>query len=145
MTTNFELIKIAEELGLRNFRGIYMRVELRDLKTKDTALSEVQKDDNEYLILNLNDSSVTPQDNKQTGHWILLARVNGKSYHFCSYGSPPCKEAIDYLGKTILTHNFALQPFGTSICGELCLLIAHLLDNGVSYTDAVLGLYDLFT
>jgi hypothetical protein len=135
MTTNFELTKIAKELGLKNFRGVHMRDELLELKAKE---------DNEYIILDLNDSSVTPEDNKQTGHRILLARVNGKSYHFCSYGSPPCKEAIGYLGKPILTHNFVLQPFGSSICGELCLLFAHLLDNGVSYTDAVLGLYDLF-
>jgi hypothetical protein len=135
MTTNFELTTIAKELGLKDFRGIYMRDELRELKTNIL--------ENEYLILNLNDSSVTPKVNKETGHWILLARVNNKAYHFCSFGSPPCKEAIDYLGKPILTHNFILQPFNTSICGELCLLVAYLLQNGVSYTDAVLGLYDM--
>jgi hypothetical protein len=133
MTTNFELTKMAKELGLKNFRGVYMRDELRELERKD----------NEFLVFNLNDSSVTSEDNKQTGHWILLARVAGKSYHFCSYGSPPCKEAVEYIGKPILTHTFALQPFGSSICGELCLLFAYLLDNGVSYTDAVLGLYDV--
>lgn len=134
MTTNFELIDKAKDLKIKNFKGVFMRDEI--LKK--------EKEQNECFILNLNDSKVSDKENENTGHWTAVFKKNNEKYYFCSYGSPPPKEVIEYLGKPIMTHNFCIQPFNSSICGELSLLFLKLMDDDLTYYDTVLTLLEMF-
>lgn len=133
MTTNIELDNLANKIGLNHYIPCRMKNELIGHKAKD----------NECGIVNLNDSTVSEKKNQDTGHWTAYFKKNGKSYYFCSYGSPPPIEVVNYLGKPILIHNFIIQQFGSSICGEICLLFLKLMSEGMKYTDAVLFLLDL--
>ena len=126
MTTNIEITDMIEKLHVPNFRGVIMRDEFKKLgKPWET----------EYGICNLEGS-------KEDGsHWVMWAHRN-KWYHFCSYGSDPCKEFIDYIDGPVVSSTFLAQDFGESICGELCVLVIYLLSEGIEFEDAVLSLVD---
>ena len=115
------------------FRGVFMRDEL--------VFKKIEK---ECLILNLNDSKVSNEENTKTGHWCALYKDGPYHFWFCSYGSPVPTEVVDYLGKPILYHNFVIQSFDSAICGEICCMWIYLMDNNVSYFDAVLQLLEMF-
>ena len=135
MTTDLELKDIAEKLNFKTpFKGVFMRDELKKMTASE----------NECLILNLNDSKVSPEESSKTGHWTCLFKRKEKKYYFCSYGSPLPEEVKTYLGKSILYHDYVIQPMGTSICGELCLLFLKLMDESNSYADTVLTLLEQF-
>jgi hypothetical protein len=134
MTTNIELDTKAKELGIKNYVNCRMKDELKGHHAKD----------DECGIVNMNDSTVDVSTNQETGHWIVVMKDKGKSMYFDSFGSPCPLEVIDYLGKPILTHNFICQPMDSSICGELCLLFLVLYQSGLSYSNVVLALYEMF-
>jgi hypothetical protein len=65
---------------------------------------------------------------------------NNYKIFFDSFGCPINNEAKLFLGDHILCTDFQIQEFNTTICGELCLLIAKLLDNNISFEDIILTL-----
>ena len=135
-TTNFQLDDLALQIKLKNYKPCRMKDELIGLKARN----------NECGIVNLNDSTISEKDNKKYGHWVSYCKRDGKSYFFCSYGSPPPVEIIDYLGKPILTHNFQIQPFGSTICGELSIQFLHfIMNNGLNYTDIILDMFEMYS
>ncbi len=128
---NYEIETCAAKLGLKNFRGVFCR---------DTLPRKPLK--NECGIFNLNLSS------QRGSHWVSWYKYGDERCYFDSFGVISPKELIDYLKtpleieldkKVIYRNSERLQEYGTSICGQLCLLILYYLCNSprFSFQDAV--------
>jgi hypothetical protein len=128
MTTNIELIKHINDLKIPYFRGCFMRDELKNMKINKK----------ECGIVNTNLSS-------ENGiHWLCYYKNDDKQYYFDSYGSPMMTELKKYLkGNKTLCHNFQIQNFDESCCGEYCILFLFLMYKGCQYEDIVLELVDV--
>ena len=123
MTTNIELNNIVNKLSFKNkFLGCVMRDEIKNIKCENNC----------WLIVNLN--SV---DKNDSGHWQLLWKKDNQNIFFCSFGSHIFNEAKEFLGSNILCTNFRIQEWGSSICGELAILVAYLLDNNFKFEDII--------
>ena len=122
-TTNFDLKKIANRLGIKNFH-VLMRDELQLIKNKPTV----------NFVTNLHTS-----DQKGV-HWSAGQRnQNCSNYYFDSYGLPPTNEVKELLGNG--TYNtFQIQTPGTTYCGQLCLYVLNKLKKGVPFLDIMLEL-----
>ena len=122
--SNVEIEKYARMLKIGNFRGCYMRDQLKDLKYWES----------ECGILNLNLS------NEAGSHWTCWFKKNADKYYFNSFGLPPPKELIDYLGSPVLYSTFQLQDLNEQNCGKWCLFILKKLYEGSVYKDLILSL-----
>lgn len=125
MTTNVELTELSKKLNIPDFRGVICRDEFNSL---------LPPLENETGIYNFNDSS------KAGSHWVAYCKRNNKWFHFCSYGSDPCKELKDYAGnKPIMSHTYRIQDWTESTCGEFAILFCYLMSNPkLQYEDVVL-------
>ena|SRR5271155_1233969 len=121
--SNVEIEKYAKLLKINNFRGCYMRNELAILKYNNV----------ECGVLNLNLS------NEPGSHWTCWFKVNNKKYYFNSFGLPPPKELVDYLGSHILYSTFQLQGLNDQNCGKWCLKVLKSLSEGHDYCDVILS------
>ena len=118
--SNFELLDAVNKLKIKNFRGVFMRDELpKKVKTKECG------------ILNLDDSANNPPGNNGT-HWVCwFCSPKKMCYYFDSFGLSPPLEIKDYFkNKKIKINICQIQPFGTNICGHLCLYILYKLSSG---------------
>ena len=122
--SNVDIKNYVKILNVRNFRGCFMRDELKNLKPCKT----------ECGVLNLNLS------NEPGSHWVCWFKRNNKKYYFNSFGLPPPKELIDYLGSPILHSTFQLQGLKDQNCGKWCLIVLKNLDEGADYTELILSL-----
>src|SRR5277367_6170770 len=105
-TTDGELIKMVKDLGIKNFRGCFMR---------DTLPTNPLQ--NECGILNFQSS----EDGNGT-HWSAYFKKGTVKIFFDSFGTNPPDELVKYLGKGILSNTFQIQKINSDICGELCVL-----------------------
>jgi hypothetical protein len=121
--SNIDINKYVKILKINNFRGCYMRDELKNLKSNNV----------ECGILNLNLS------NESGSHWTCWYKTKTKKYYFNSFGLPPPKELIDYLGSPILYSTFQLQGMNDQNCGKWCLFILKRLNEGSDYIDLILS------
>ena len=112
--SNVDIEKYAQILKIKNFRGCYMRDELRRLKSNNV----------ECGVLNLNLS------NESGSHWTCWFKIKNDKYYFNSFGLTPPKELIDYLGSPILYSTFQLQGMNDQNCGKWCLVILKSLNEG---------------
>ena len=144
-TTNFDLKKIANQLGIKNFH-ILMRDELQFLKSKPTgSFSSRNKVPTINFITNLHTS------NQKGVHWsagrkntdnvenYYFDRLESENYWFDSYGLPPTNEVKEFLGNGIY-NTFQIQKPGTTYCGQLCLYVLLKLQKGVPFLDIMLEL-----
>ena len=134
MTSNLELLEMANKLNISNFRGVICR---------DEFINLMPSLPNECGIYNFNDTS------KPGSHWAAWCRKedsdnNIHCYHFCSYGSDPCKELKDYCdNKDIISHTYKIQGWDDTNCGEFCILFCYLMNNpNLKYEDIILFLVD---
>lgn len=128
MTTNTELELAAKKLKLRNFRGVYMRDEL-----KFKALEK------ECGILNLDSS-------KNDGtHWVAWFKDKNNKIYFDSFGVQPPLELIKYLMSPILYNTFQIQQYDDTNCGEWCLYVLNELNKGRNYIDIILEIINEHT
>ena len=119
--SNFDIIILCKELNIKNFKGVFMRDEIKG-KAKD----------NECFILNIDES-------KNMGtHWTCLSIKNKVCYYFDSYGfCPPyeikqyCKEYESYFS------SFKVQKPNEVICGHYCVYLLYLLDNNIKFNKAI--------
>ena len=103
--TNYDIIKIADELKIKDFRGVFMR---------DILPSKIN--DIECGILNLDVS-------KNNGsHWVCYYKNKDKSYCFDSFGLDPPLELQTYLSSNIGLPTFQIQKFNTHHCGYIGLV-----------------------
>ena len=121
--SNTDIANYVKILKIRNFRGCYMRDELKNSRAKDI----------ECGVLNLNLS------NEAGSHWTCWFKVNNDKYYFNSFGLPPPKELVDYLVSPILFSTFQLQGMNDQNCGKWCLLILKKLNEGCDYVDLILS------
>lgn len=124
-TTNFDLIKYAKLLNIKNF-SVIMTDEVKDLPN-----------DNFSCILNFQLTS------QQGSHWVALYKYGEILYYFDSYGTPIQKTVLDKF-KRIRSHNYQIQPLLSNMCGQLSLLVIYLLNNNYKYEDIVLSLKKFF-
>src|SRR5580692_8067580 len=122
--SNIDIEKYIKALKINNFRGCYMRDELKNLKSNNV----------ECGVLNLNLS------NESGSHWTCWYKTKTKKYYFNSFGLPPPKELVDYLGSPILYSTFQLQGMHYQNCGKWCLFILKKLNEGSDYIDLILAL-----
>ena len=122
--SNVKIENYVKILKIRNFRGCFMRDELKNLKS----------DNIECGVLNLNLS------NEPGSHWTCWFKVNNNKYYFNSFGLPPPNELIHYLGSPILYSTFQLQAITDQNCGKWCLVILKYLNEGRDYIDLILSL-----
>ena len=86
---------------------------------------------------------VNLQNSDQGGsHWQSLCKQGANKYYFCSFGSDPPIEVVNYLKPPIMSSTFQIQDFDDTICGELSLLVLYLLDKGIYYESIILVLVD---
>lgn len=124
----YEIEEAMEKLKIMNYRGIFMRDQLNDLKPLE----------NECGILNLNSS-------KDLGsHWTAWYKKKDDIYYFCSYGSSPPIELEKYFKvnqNDIKRHKFCIQDlFDEHCCGEMAIQFLILMDRDWEYKEAVLFL-----
>ena len=99
-TTNIELEELARLLQIDNFRGCFMRNQLKNMKCSDK----------ESGIINLETS-------KDPGtHWTLYYKDEKQKIFYCSFGSPPSNEIVEYLGPNIFTSDLKIQDFNEDTC-----------------------------
>ncbi len=127
-TTNFQLMKWAEDLDIPNFYYA-MRDEIKELiKKKKNPL---------YVIANYHNS------NQNGIHHVALFKDKDKdiSYYFDSYGIIPFREAINFLDtKDRFYSSFQIQKPNTKLCGQLSLYILFKLSKGADFFETVLEL-----
>lgn len=123
-TSDSELNKMAKDLGIKNYRGCYMKDQLKNLEPKNV----------ECFILNFEDSD------SSGSHWSAVWHEGNSKIFFDSFGTNPPFELINYLGPGILSSTFQIQKINTDICGELCILILYLLDSGYSFEEIILDI-----
>jgi len=121
--SNFDLEEQAEELKIKNFRGVFMR---------DTLPYKIKE--KECGIVNLDST-----ENDGT-HWVCYYKNRNKKLYFDSFGLDPPYEIKDYLGDNVLMSTFQIQKLGTNHCGQLCLIVLYELSNGNSFEDIILKL-----
>lgn len=102
-------------LKIKRFRGIFMR---------DTLPSHPRKI--ECAIINLDSI------NGNGTHWVTYYKYLNDIYYFDSYGNlPPPIEVIMYFGndKNIYYNTYIYQKFGTTICGQLCIMFLYHMNK----------------
>lgn len=123
--TNIDLLKEAKKLKLKNFRGVFMRDEIKNIKPRNQ----------ECGILNLNTS------NQPGSHWVCWYKDGNKKYYFDSYGLVPPTEIVNYLKQPIIRNTSQLQSFSQSNCGQYCLYVLKRLCNGDEFINIETDLY----
>lgn len=113
MTTNIQLIEAAKRLNLKDFKGVFMRDELKSMKPNRF----------ECGIVNLDSSS-----NEGT-HWVCWFKNKNNKIYFDSFGIQPPLEIVEYLKSPILYNTYQIQQFNDSNCGEWCLHVLNELNK----------------
>ena len=116
LLSNFDIIKLAKDLKIKHFRGVFMKDELPPKANKV-----------ECGIINLENSD------KEGSHWAAYYKNGDKKYYFNSYGNaPPPKELVKYLGPENLVYNSErFQNYDDPpICGHLGLTMLKKLSSG---------------
>ena len=125
-TTNFQLIKWGNEMGIPNFH-VVMRDEIQNIQGE-----------NVNFICNLHHSKL------KGVHWSCVHSNNGKVVYFDSYGLPPTKEVEVLFEGSEIDHNvFEIQKADKSYCGQLCLFVLKELCDGKRFDDICVELYVL--
>ena len=107
-TTNFDLYDIANKLNLR----------IKVLMNNELYKIEETKKHN--IIINY-------QDNDEKGnHWCCFRNRN---FYFDSFGIKPKQEVEKFLLKNYIYNTKQVQPFGTKICGILCIYVLYRLEK----------------
>ena len=123
--SNFDIIIYCKQFKIKHFKGVFMRDEIVG-KTSG----------NECYILNIDES-------KNSGtHWTCLSVKNNICYYFDSYGFCPPDEIKAYCdGLECYFSSFKIQKRNEVICGHYCIYLLYLLDNNISFNEAIDLLY----
>ena len=123
--SNFNIVEKCKSLNIKNFKGVFMRDELKG-----------RVSNNESLILNIDDST------GDGTHWTCLYSKNGNCLYFDSYGFEPPKEVVKYCkGKNRYYDSFKIQAPNEIICGHYCIYILYQLNNRLFF-DVINELYE---
>src|SRR6476469_6982705 len=133
--SNIQIIDKCKELKIKNFKGVFMRDELKGrTQAKPAEQSSVSK--NECFILNHDTSS-----NNGT-HWTCLFVKNGIAYYFDSFGLDPPLEILDYCkGLERYCSTFKIQQYDEVVCGHYSIFMLFSLSRGHSFFAILDELY----
>src|SRR6266849_6092448 len=110
--SNFQIIEKCKQLKIKNFKGVFMRDELKS------------STDNECTVINIDHSS-----NEGT-HWTCLFIENNVAYYFDSFGLEPPLEIKEYCrGTTRYYNSFRVQNVNEVICGHYCIYVLYGLSR----------------
>jgi hypothetical protein len=123
--SNFQIIQKCKELNIKNFKGVFMRDEIKNKRPTD----------NECMVINIDHS------NNQGTHWTCLFIDKGKSYYFDSYGFEPTVEVKEYCKEPRVYSSFEIQQTNEIICGHYCIYVLYRLSNGDEFDDILDELY----
>ena len=98
--TNYDIINLANELKISDFRGVFMR---------DTLPSKVNTIECGVLNLDISKNNGT--------HWVCYYKSKDKCYYFDSFGLGPPIELQSYLSSNVELSTFQIQKFNTHHCG----------------------------
>src|SRR6476469_2458893 len=129
--SNIQIIDKCKELKIKNFKGVFMRDELKGrTQTKPAEQRSVSK--NECFILNHDISS-----NNGT-HWTGLFVKNAIAYYFDSFGLDPPLEILDYCkGLERYCSTYKIQQYNEVICGHYSIFMLHSLSKGDSFFNVL--------
>ena len=102
--SNFEIIRICKKLKISNFKGCFMRDEIKSFCGS-----------NECFILNTDESSSSGT------HWVAENIVRGTTYYFDSFGLPLSMEIKEYCEEPRYYNTFVFQKPNEVIRGHMCL------------------------
>ena len=119
--SNFDIIRICKKLKMSNFKGCFMRDEIRNICDND-----------ECFIMNLDDSS------SPGTHWIAMNIVRGTTYYFDSFGLEPTQEIKEYCKEPRYYNSFVFQKPNEVICGHLCLYFLYRMCKCEQHFNTVL-------
>lgn len=124
--SNHDILNLIKKLNIKDFKGVYMKDELKSIKVLET----------ECGILNLDE-----QKNNGT-HWTCWSIQNNKVMYIDTFGYSPPQEFKDYVKDFNTRHynSFQIQEFGTPICGQLCVLVLWLIQNNYDLINVLLSL-----
>ena len=110
--SNFEIEDVVKKIGLKNFRGVFLR---------DTLPKKPKR--NEFTIMNLDDTS------GDGTHCVAWFKRGSDKFYFDSFGLLPPTELNNYLGDVLyLTEQ--IQPRQEVFCGHLCLFVLKEMHKG---------------
>ena len=139
--TNIELAEYVKTLGIKHFRGVYMR----DTLPKTGPRRE------ECGIMNLNTSR------EPGSHWICYFKddTTRRRIYFDSFGQVTPMEIQKYLktkkdfemGKAVIQRNTDIvQHLNTHVCGHLCLFVlTSLMREQLTFQEVLNQLIDGYT
>jgi hypothetical protein len=127
-----EIFELVKKCNVENFRGCFMKDELKRLGTPFNS---------ESGIVNLNNHT------QNGSHWICYAKINDDLFYFDSFGMYPTDEVLRYL-KTKkeyrenlprIKYNIEIvQHFTSQECGALCIyMITQLCQKHRAFTDII--------
>ena len=136
--TNLDLYSYVHELGIPDFRGVYMR----DTLPKIAHLRECG-------IVNLNTS-------QQPGsHWVCYFKDGERRLHVDTFGQVTLYEVQKYLkskkeletGAAVIQRNTDIvQRVNTHVCGHICLFVlTSLAREHLSFQDVLNRLNDVYS
>lgn len=111
--SNFQIIEKCKKLKIKNFKGVFMRDEIRNMSATQ----------NECMVLNIDDSS-----NEGT-HWTCLCIKNGVSFYFDSYGFEPPLEVLEYCPTPRNYSSYSIQKMNEVICGQYSIYVLYRLSS----------------
>ena len=129
---DIDLRYYSTELGLKDFRGFFMR---------NTLPSKPRR--NECGILNLE------TDRENGSHWVAWHKRAKNRFYFDSFGQDIPSELEIYLKSTreytqnnavILCNSVIVQHLDTSECGRLCLFVLKCLSENRKFDDILQSL-----
>ena len=126
----FEIEEVVKQLKIPNFKGVFLRDQL-------IIPNGIKIDETECGIIH---SHTSKENIESVGHWTAYFKNKNKRYYFCPFGGEIYQELKEYLGLPIMTHNFMIQNFKETICGELSILFIYFMSMGLNYEDVILFL-----
>jgi hypothetical protein len=126
----FEIEEVVNQLKIPNFKGVLVR----------DQLINSEKSKSNQIECGIIHSHTTKENIESVGHWTAYYKNKSERYYFCPFGGEIYQELKDYLGLPIMTHNFIIQKFNETICGELSILFLYFMSKGLKYEDVILFL-----
>ena len=117
--SNFEIEDAVKKVGLKNFRGVFLR---------DTLPKKPER--NECAMINLDDTS------GDGTHWEAWFKRGNDKFYFDSFGLPPPTELNNYL-RDVFYPTEQIQQRQAVICGHLCLFVLKEMQEGKGLQEII--------
>ena len=117
--SNFEIEDAVKKIGLKNFRGVFLR---------DTLPKKLKR--NECAIMNLDNTS---GDGTYQVAWF---KRGDKKWYFDLFRLPPPTKLNDYLGDVFYPTE-QIQPRQEVFCGHYCIFVLKEMQKGKGLQEII--------